>query len=163
MPQAAWRVYALRSGCAELYRDSFFILVAMAQRVTNDPESVTFILMVALLDGPAVPAVGVPHLGAVPSPAVPAFYPAGEDARAACTVLPGMPGRHLVLRPPSNTDGLMMAWWLFSTSYCDTSPSFTGEVPHLPLPLPGLFHPQKPRLIIMIGLYVIPQKSRTCA
>ncbi len=93
MPQAAWRVYALRSGRAELYRDSFFIL------------------MVALPDGPAVPAVRVPRPGAVPSPAVPAFYPAGEDTRAACTVLPGMPGRHLVLRPLEHgraDDGLVV-------------------------------------------------------
>lgn len=55
-------------------------------------------LVVALPDGLAVLAVGMPHLGAIPAPAVRTFYPAGEYAHAARPVLPGMPGRHLVLR-----------------------------------------------------------------
>ena len=54
-------------------------------------------LVVALPDGLAVLAVGMPHFGAVPPAAVTAFYPAGENARAARPVLTGMPGRHLVL------------------------------------------------------------------
>ncbi len=54
-------------------------------------------LVVALPDGLSVLAVGVPHLGAVPAPAVRALYPAGKYARAACPVLPGMSGHHLVL------------------------------------------------------------------
>lgn len=53
--------------------------------------------VVALPDHPAVLAVGMPHLGAVPASAVATFYFAGEDAHAALPVRPRLPDGHLLL------------------------------------------------------------------
>ena len=54
-------------------------------------------LVVALPDHLPVFIVGMPYLGAVPAPAVPAFYLSGENAHAAVPVLPRPPRLHQCL------------------------------------------------------------------
>lgn len=61
----------------DLYLDGFLV------QMGSDALFATVKFVVALPDHPAVLAVGMPHLRAVPASAAAAFYFAGEDAHSA--------------------------------------------------------------------------------